>query len=50
MLLVSEAYFFNEPALHHQAPAVVNTRANRGSTDFMGIPLLAETVELGAVV
>jgi hypothetical protein len=40
MLLVSEAYFFNEPASHHQEEEVVSWRANQGSKDFMGIPLL----------
>ena len=40
MLLVSEAYFFNEPASHHQEQEVVAQRANRGAEDFMGISLL----------
>ena len=40
MLLVSEAYFFNEPAPHHQEQKVVAKGANRGSEDFMGIPLI----------
>ena len=38
MLLVSEAYFFNEPASHHQEQEVVAQPANRRSKDFMGIP------------
>jgi hypothetical protein len=40
MLLVSEAYFFNEPAPHHQEQEVVARGANRASKDFMGIALL----------
>jgi hypothetical protein len=40
MLLVSEAYFFDEPASHHQEPEVVARRANRGAKDFMGISFL----------
>ncbi len=40
MLLVSEAYFFNEPASDHQEQRVAARRANRGSKDFMGIPFL----------
>ncbi len=40
MLLVSEAYFFNEPASDHREQEVVAKRANRSSKDFMGIPLL----------
>ena len=40
MLLVSEAYFFNEPASRHQEQEVVDQRANRGAEDFMGISLL----------
>ncbi len=40
MLLVSEAYFFNEPASPHQEQKVVARRANRGAKDFMGISFL----------
>jgi hypothetical protein len=40
MLLVSEAYFFNEPASQHQEQKVTARRANRGAKDFMGISLL----------
>ena len=40
MLLVSEAYFFNEPAPDHREQKVLAGRANRGSKDFMGISLL----------
>ena len=40
MLLVSEAYFFNEPASDHQEQKVAARRANRGSKDFMAIPFL----------
>ncbi len=40
MLLVSEAYFFNEPASNHQEQKVMAKRANRGSKDFLGISLL----------
>jgi len=40
MLLVSEAYFFNEPAPDHHEPKVVAKRADRSATDLMGIPLL----------
>jgi hypothetical protein len=40
MLLVSEAYFFNEPASHHQQKPVVAVRASRSPEDFVGIPLL----------
>ena len=39
MLLVSEAYFFNEPAPDHQVQRVGAKRANRGSKEFMGISL-----------
>ncbi len=48
MLLVSEAYFFNEPASHHQEEEVVARRANRGSKDFMWIQWLpaGRTLEL----
>ena len=40
MLLVSEAYFFNEPASNHREQKVVARRANRDSKDLMGIALL----------
>jgi hypothetical protein len=40
MLLVSEAYFFNEPAPVHQEREVAVRRAGRDSVDFMGISLL----------
>ena len=40
MLLVSEAYFFNLPASHHQEQNIATRPANRGSKEFMGISLL----------
>jgi len=46
MLLVSEAYFFNEPAPDHQAQRVVAKRADRGSEDFMGNPLINAGITL----
>ena len=46
MLLVSEAYFFNEPASRHIEQTVASTRANRGSTDIMGILLLPMKMEV----
>jgi len=48
MLLVSEAYFFNVPALDHQKQKVAARRANRGSEDFMGIPLLPADIAFDA--
>jgi hypothetical protein len=44
MLLVSEAYFFNEPASRPPEQMVIARRANRGNEDFMGIPLLPAEV------
>jgi hypothetical protein len=38
MLLVSEAYFFNEPASDHRERKVVFMRANRDLNSLMGIP------------
>jgi len=40
MLLVSEAYFFNEPAPAHPQQEVPSRRAGRDSLELMGIPLL----------
>jgi len=48
MLLVSEAYFFNEPASHHHEQEAVAERANQGSSDFMGIPLMNAGIALEA--
>ena len=39
MLLVSEAYFFNEPAPDHQEQKAVARRTNQDGKDFMGITL-----------
>lgn len=36
MLLVSEAYFFNEPASHHPKQQVVAKRVNRGPRRLCG--------------
>jgi len=46
MLLVSEAYFFNEPAPEHQEQKVAAGPANREAKDFMGIPLLPADIAL----
>jgi hypothetical protein len=46
MLLFSEAYFFNEPASDHQEQKVAARRANRGSNDFMAVPLLPADIAL----
>jgi hypothetical protein len=40
MLLVSEAYFFNEPAPHRQERQCVSDQAAHSLNDLMGIPLL----------
>jgi len=48
MLLVSEAYFFDEPASNHQERMVAARRANPGSKDFWGIPLLPAGLALDA--
>ena len=46
MLLVSEAYFFNEPAPDHQAQKVAARRAIQDAKDFMGIPFLPAAIAL----
>ena len=46
MLLVSESYFFNEPAASQPMKKFITKRINRGSRDFMGIPLLPAKVAL----
>ena len=46
MLLVSEAYFFNEPASHHPKQQVVAKRVNRVPEDFVGIPMLPASFAL----
>jgi hypothetical protein len=40
MLLVSEAYFFNEPAPDYRQQEVAARRVNRISNECMGIPLM----------
>jgi hypothetical protein len=40
MLLFSEEYFFNQPAVEHRAETGFAQRVYRGVEDFMGIPLL----------
>ena len=47
MLLVSEAYFFDEPAPARQEK-VVPRQANRDGKDFMGISLLPARFALDA--
>ena len=44
MLLVSEAYFFNEPAPDHQEQKVTARRANQDAMDLMGIPFLPAAI------
>jgi hypothetical protein len=48
MLLVSEAYFFNEPAPDHRQREVAAGKAGRDSNDFMGIPLINARLTLEA--
>ncbi len=46
MLLVSEAYFFNEPASDHRERKLVSMRANRDLNNLMGIPSINAAVAL----
>jgi hypothetical protein len=46
MLLVSEAYFFNEPASDYRERKAVSMRANRDLNNLMGIPSINAGIAL----
>ena len=46
MLLVSEAYFFNEPAPDYRQQEAAVRRVSRISNECMGIPLMNEGITL----